>query len=147
MPGDGAPHATWMGTLSARGLCDLELLATGGLSPLTDFMGREDYESVVAEMRLATGPNAGVLWPLPVSLEAPDGFEGSSGDTVALSDTKGTILALLDIEDIFDADLEVEKQHIARTLELVDGNREKAAELLGIGERTLYRKILKYDLR
>jgi two-component system, NtrC family, response regulator HydG len=42
---------------------------------------------------------------------------------------------------------EVEKQHIARTLELVDGNRERAAELLGIGERTLYRKILKYDLR
>jgi len=42
---------------------------------------------------------------------------------------------------------EVEKQHIVRTLELVDGNREKAAELLGIGERTLYRKIEKYDLR
>ncbi|NLW49373.1 MAG: sigma-54-dependent Fis family transcriptional regulator [Candidatus Brocadiaceae bacterium] len=42
---------------------------------------------------------------------------------------------------------EVEKRHIARTLELVDGNREKAAELLGIGERTLYRKIEKYGLR
>jgi two-component system response regulator HydG len=42
---------------------------------------------------------------------------------------------------------EVEKLHIARTLELVDGNREKAAELLGIGERTLYRKIQKYGLR
>ncbi|MBS3764243.1 MAG: sigma-54-dependent Fis family transcriptional regulator [Planctomycetes bacterium] len=41
----------------------------------------------------------------------------------------------------------VEREHIARTLELVDGNREKAAELLGIGERTLYRKIEKYDLR
>ncbi len=42
---------------------------------------------------------------------------------------------------------EVEKLHIARTLELVDGNRERAAELLGIGERTLYRKIEKYGLR
>lgn len=42
---------------------------------------------------------------------------------------------------------EVEKQHIARTLELVDGNRQKASELLGIGERTLYRKIQKYDLK
>ncbi len=41
---------------------------------------------------------------------------------------------------------EVERLHIARTLELVDGNRERAAELLGIGERTLYRKIHKYDL-
>jgi len=42
---------------------------------------------------------------------------------------------------------EIEKLHIARTLELVDGNRERAAELLGIGERTLYRKIGKYSLR
>jgi len=42
---------------------------------------------------------------------------------------------------------EVERQHIARTLEIVEGNREKAAELLGIGERTLYRKIEKYGLR
>jgi two-component system response regulator HydG len=42
---------------------------------------------------------------------------------------------------------EVERRHIVRTLELVDGNRERAAELLGIGERTLYRKIEKYGLR
>jgi len=41
---------------------------------------------------------------------------------------------------------EVEKHHIRRTLELVHGNREKAASLLGIGERTLYRKIEKYGL-
>jgi two-component system response regulator HydG len=42
---------------------------------------------------------------------------------------------------------EVEKLHLAGTLKLVDGNREKAADLLGIGERTLYRKIEKYKLR
>ena len=42
---------------------------------------------------------------------------------------------------------EIEKYQIARTLELVEGNREKAAQLLGIGERTLYRKIQKYGLR
>jgi len=42
---------------------------------------------------------------------------------------------------------EIERRHIARTLELVNGNREKAAQLLGIGERTLYRKIQKYNLR
>ena len=42
---------------------------------------------------------------------------------------------------------EVEKHHIARTLEFVEGNRQKAAEMLGIGQRTLYRKITKYGLR
>jgi len=42
---------------------------------------------------------------------------------------------------------DLEREHIKRTLELVEGNREKAADLLGIGERTLYRKIEKYGLR
>lgn len=41
---------------------------------------------------------------------------------------------------------ELEKQAIAGTLAKVDGNREKAAKILGIGERTLYRKIREYNL-
>jgi two-component system response regulator HydG len=36
---------------------------------------------------------------------------------------------------------EVEKYYIAEALKLTGGNREEAAGLLGIGERTLYRKI------
>ncbi len=42
---------------------------------------------------------------------------------------------------------EAEKQLIRNTLKMVDGNREKAATILGIGERTLYRKIKEYDLK
>ena len=41
---------------------------------------------------------------------------------------------------------ELEKTAIARTLEMVNGNRETAAKMLGIGERTLYRKIKEYGL-
>jgi two-component system, NtrC family, response regulator HydG len=41
---------------------------------------------------------------------------------------------------------EVERLFIAETLRLTGGNREEAAEMLGIGERTLYRKIKEYDL-
>jgi DNA-binding NtrC family response regulator len=41
---------------------------------------------------------------------------------------------------------DVEREAIRATLESVGGNRRKAAEALGIGERTLYRKIGKYDL-
>jgi DNA-binding NtrC family response regulator len=40
----------------------------------------------------------------------------------------------------------MERQAIRAALASVDGNRRRAAELLGIGERTLYRKISKYDL-
>jgi DNA-binding NtrC family response regulator len=41
---------------------------------------------------------------------------------------------------------EVEREAIAAALHEVEGNRRRAAELLGIGERTLYRKIKKFDL-
>jgi len=41
---------------------------------------------------------------------------------------------------------DIERQAIAAALDEVGGNRRKAADLLGIGERTLYRKIAKYDL-
>ena len=42
---------------------------------------------------------------------------------------------------------EAEKQLIRNTLKMVDGNRERAASILGIGERTLYRKIKDYGLK
>ena len=41
---------------------------------------------------------------------------------------------------------EVEREHIAATLALTEGNRARAAELMGIGERTLYRKLKEYGL-
>ncbi len=41
---------------------------------------------------------------------------------------------------------DLEKQAIADTLTKTEGNREKAAKILGIGERTLYRKIKEYNL-
>ncbi|GAI78115.1 unnamed protein product, partial [marine sediment metagenome] len=41
---------------------------------------------------------------------------------------------------------EIEKQAITDTLAKTKGNREKAAKILGIGERTLYRKIKEYNL-
>lgn len=42
---------------------------------------------------------------------------------------------------------ELEREAIVSTLKSVGGNRRKAAKILGIGERTLYRKIKEYDLR
>jgi two-component system response regulator HydG len=41
---------------------------------------------------------------------------------------------------------EIERFYIAETLKLTNGNREEAAKLLGIGERTLYRKIKEYGI-
>jgi two-component system response regulator HydG len=41
---------------------------------------------------------------------------------------------------------EIEKYYIAETLKMTQGNREEAARLLGIGERTLYRKLKEYGI-
>jgi two-component system response regulator HydG len=41
---------------------------------------------------------------------------------------------------------EIERFYIAETLKMTSGNREEAAKLLGIGERTLYRKIKEYGI-
>ena len=41
---------------------------------------------------------------------------------------------------------QAELELIRNTLKMTEGNREKAAKILGIGERTLYRKIKEYGL-
>jgi DNA-binding NtrC family response regulator len=42
---------------------------------------------------------------------------------------------------------EVERVLVERALDEADGNRKKAAKMLGVGERTLYRKLEKYGLK
>ena len=42
--------------------------------------------------------------------------------------------------------VEMEKEAITAALKEVGGNRREAAEMLGIGERTLYRKINEYEI-
>jgi sulfate adenylyltransferase len=83
--------------LTSRELSDLDMLASGALSPLAGFMGREDYERVVDEMRLAEG----LAWALPVCLAvaAPP-----KGDRVALADESGRPLAALDVEEVYEYD-------------------------------------------
>jgi sulfate adenylyltransferase len=95
-------------TLTSREVSDLDMLASGALSPLEGFMGREDYERVVEEMRLASG----LVWALPVCLAvaAPP-----SGDRVALTDESGTQLAVLDVEEVYEYDRAREAERCFRT--------------------------------
>ena len=94
--------------LSSREVSDLDMLAAGALSPLEGFMRRDDYERVVEEMRLANG----LPWALPVCLavQAPP-----KGDSVALADESGRLLAVLDVEDAYEYDKEREAERCFRT--------------------------------
>jgi sulfate adenylyltransferase len=87
-------------TLDERALCDLELLAIGGFSPLKGFLGKADYERVVAEMRLANG----TLWPLPVTLPVSPGDGIALGKPLALRDIYGNLLAFLHVEEFYTYD-------------------------------------------
>ncbi len=95
-------------TLTSREVSDLDMLASGALSPLTGFMGRGDYDRVVGEMRLASG----LPWALPVCLAVS---EAPKGDRVTLADEGGTLLAVLDVTEVFPYDRELEAERCFRT--------------------------------
>ena len=99
--------------LSDRHLCDLELVINGGFDPLTGFMARSDYDSVISNMRLSDGS----LWPMPITLDIDDKFlsEISNNPKIALRDKEGFILATLKIEDIWKPDLEFEAKTVFGT--------------------------------
>ena len=83
--------------LSARQVCDLELLMNGGFSPLKGFLTEADYDGVVETMRLADGS----LWPMPITLDVTEKFaEGlEPGTDIALRDAEGVILAIMHVTD------------------------------------------------
>ncbi len=94
--------------LTSRELSDLDMLASGALSPLEGFMNRDDYVRVLDEMRLA----GGLPWALPVCLAVD---EAPRGDRVALADESGRPLAVLEVEETFPYDKELEAAQCFRT--------------------------------
>jgi sulfate adenylyltransferase len=104
-------YASW--DLTERQLCDIELLLNGAFSPLDGFLNRDDYDSVVETMRLASG----LLWPIPVTLDVSEGFAGNikGGDRIALRDLEGVIVATLEVGDIWTPDKTVEAEKVFGT--------------------------------
>src|SRR5205807_3447814 len=111
MKATASDHASL--TLDERALCDLELLAVGGFSPLRGFLGKADYERVVGEMRLADG----TLWPLPVTLPVRPGDGVAEGKPLALRDVYGNLLAFLHVEQIYEYDKENEARNAYGSLD------------------------------
>jgi sulfate adenylyltransferase len=95
-------------TLTSRELSDLDLLASGALSPLEGFMGRDDYASVLESMRLGSA----LPWALPVCLAVD---AAPAGDRVALVDENGRARAVLDVTETYAYDKEFEAERAFRT--------------------------------
>jgi sulfate adenylyltransferase len=97
--------------LDARALADAELIATGALSPLCGFMGKDDYFSVIDGMRLTNR----VLFSIPITLTVPKSMTLREGAEVALSGEDGTLYGTLDVEEIYDVDRKREAREVYRT--------------------------------
>jgi sulfate adenylyltransferase len=102
-------------TVGSVAASDLELIGNGAFSPLTGFMGQADYRSVVDSMRLANG----LPWSIPITLAV--GREEAErleiGSQVALQDTDGRILGILDLAEKYTFDARHEAQQVFRTTE------------------------------
>lgn len=87
--------------LSDRSLCDLQLLACGAFSPLATFAGKQDYQQILDEMRLASGH----LFPIPLTLPVNAAPELRLDHDIALRSSKNELLAILTVEEIYEWDL------------------------------------------
>lgn len=81
--------------LDDRATSDLVMIAIGGFSPLNGFMGQEDYERVVAEMRLMNG----LPWSVPVTLSVTEEVAEplKEGSWVRLDDPSGRFVGVLEL--------------------------------------------------
>ncbi|MFQ5602061.1 MAG: bifunctional sulfate adenylyltransferase/adenylylsulfate kinase [bacterium] len=94
--------------LTDRAVCDLELLASGAFSPLESFLGMEDYESVLENMRLSDG----TLWPIPVTLPVEEISDLALDKDFALRDAKNDLLGVMKVEEIYSWDVQRASQKV-----------------------------------
>jgi sulfate adenylyltransferase len=122
-------------TLTSREVSDLDMLATGALSPLTGFMGRRDYEGVLEDMHLTSG----LPWALPVCLAVAT---APSGDRVALAHESGRALAVLEVDEVFEYDKELEAERCFRT---TDTDHPGVARLFAQADRYVAGRVTVFD--
>ncbi len=96
-------------------ISDLELIGIGGFSPLTGFMGQEDYERVVNEMRLKDG----TIWSIPITLPVSEEQAGQYeiGEEIALVGEDGITYGTLLIKEKYSYDKEHEAAKVYGTTE------------------------------
>ena len=100
-------------TLSAKQACDLEMIAIGAFSPLTGFVGKADFEGICKTMHLQNG----LPWSIPITLAIDDAAKAKLkvGGRVALKHSDGTLLAIIDVQEIYPHDKKLEIPNVFGT--------------------------------
>lgn len=99
--------------LTERQLWDIEMLLNGGFSPLEGFLGKADYDSVVKNMRLASG----IVWTMPITLDVTEAFAEkiSAGKNIALRDPEGVLIAVMSVSDVWRPDKKEEALQVFKS--------------------------------
>jgi len=90
------------------------MLAMGAYTPLTGFMGYDDWRTCCTDMMLTSG----VFWPIPITLSCTKDLADSIAveETVALVDQdSGEMMGLLEVTEKYSIDKAFECQHVFRT--------------------------------
>jgi sulfate adenylyltransferase len=117
--------------LDHMGLSDLELVASGALSPLTGFMRKADYERCVEEMRLTNG----LVWPVPVTLAVDEGLADriQEEQEVALCEEE-RVLAVLEVAEKYPNGREVKEREAREVYRTTEEAHPGVARIYGRGE-------------
>jgi sulfate adenylyltransferase len=100
--------------ISTWAISDLDLIGVGAFSPLTGFLGEEDYHSVVERMRLTDG----TVWSIPVTLPVRKDVAGAIkiGEQVALvGESDNVIYGILDVQSVYKVDQSHEAVKVFKT--------------------------------
>ena len=127
-------------TLSPQQVSDMEMIGSGAFSPLTGFMNKDDYGSVVQDMRLATG----LPWSIPITLSVSRAFAQSlkGGAEVVLVDPSGEAVGVLEAQDVYEYDKLAEARLVYRTTE---EKHPGVAYLLGQDELLVGGRVTVFD--
>ena len=100
--------------MTSRETSDLIMIGMGAFSPVSGFMGREDWRRICEEFRMSSG----IFWPIPITLSvSKDEASGlKEGDEVALVDGEsGVLMGSMRIEEEYTIDKRYECKQIFRT--------------------------------
>ncbi|KAL9068216.1 MAG: hypothetical protein Q9161_006349 [Pseudevernia consocians] len=99
--------------LTERQLCDLELIMSGGFSPLEGFLNEKDYNSVVGNVRTADGSLFSMPICLDVSEQTIEKASLKAGERVTLRDFRDDRnLAIITIDDVYRPDKQKEAKEV-----------------------------------
>lgn len=123
--------------IDKRTLLDLEMISTGAYSPLTGFLGQDDYECVLYGKRLSNG----VAWTIPIVCTTDEVENLRPGEELALS-YRNKVVGILTLEEVYHHN---KKEHARKVFQTLDPEHPGVAHLKKMGNYLLGGKVEKIE--